>query len=41
LSTPLLGGCTSLTASFIKGHPGSTETLALGEEAFSGVSLEN
>jgi len=41
LSTSLLSGCTSLTASLIKGNPVSTETLALGKEAFAGVPLDN
>jgi hypothetical protein len=41
LSTSLFSGCTSLTASFIKRNPGSTETLALGKEAFASIPLDN
>ena len=37
----LLGSSTGLTTGFINGHSRSTESLALGKESFSGVSLDN
>lgn len=37
----LLSSGTSTTSGFVDGHSGSTQTLALGEEAFASVSLDH